>query len=226
MFNLDQSIVLACVAICPIIALITGILFLPDGYEQLPNRRWLMRLPGYRFCYARSVRDGDWHERSVRTTLIWLGCFYLSVLGFLAPFANKFLGMTVWLLSLPVYQELLVLFFNACLCGLGYSLFGAARGLRVTLNIPSRAWLAIAGLSLLLGFADTFAMSQEVRLVVLLACKTTLLGLLGCLFFGSMLFALNETEAESAGGELGRRLVNVYLFLLMIGSLMSVVVCA
>jgi hypothetical protein len=57
----------------------------------------------------------------------------------------------------------------------------------------------------------------------LLACKTTVFGFFGCLFFGALLFAVNEEGSEFANDGDGSRFFNMLFFLLAAGSLMSVV---
>ena len=222
MFNFDPSIILLCFVVCPITALASLMTLTTRSYDQLPDRQWLTWLPGYRFMYRKSFVGGDTPERSVRATVIGLGCLYLSILVFFAPFANKFLGMSAWLLSVPAYQAMLVVLFDLCIIATCGFLFTGLKGLRARSNAPYR-FLPLVGLSILLGAGATYAMSTDVRLVVLLASKTTLAGLVGFLFFGALLFAVNQEESETATGEVGSRFVNIILILLSVGSLMSVV---
>jgi hypothetical protein len=223
MFDMDPSIILIFFVVCPIVALLSLLHLTAGNYDQLPKRDWLLRLPGYRFLYRKSYVASDTLERDVRMTVTWLGCLYLSALVFLTPFANKLLGMAAWLFSVPAHQIVLVIFFDLCLVVICYFLFTVVKGLRARSRTRYH-FLPLVGLGLLLCAGTTYAMSGDVRLVVLLACKTTLLGLFGFFFFGALLFALNETESETATGEIGSRFVNLILILLSVGSLASIVV--
>jgi hypothetical protein len=221
MFNIDPTTILLLLVLCPLIALVCA-LNLSGYYDHLPYHPWLMRLPGYRFLYDKRA-DSDIPDRSIKTTLIWLGVLYLSVLVYLAPFANKLLGMLAWFAAVPACQEVLVLFFDLCVVGACYGAVAMVKDLRAQSDWPYR-FLALVGLSLLLGAAATVAMSATVQTVVLFSCKTTLIGLLGFVFFGALWLASNETESKTGTGEIGSRFVSFILMLLSVGSLVSIVV--
>ncbi|MDR3613080.1 MAG: hypothetical protein P4L53_05920 [Candidatus Obscuribacterales bacterium] len=222
MFSIDPSIILILFVVCPIVAVLSLMHLHAGGYDQLPKRDWLFRLPGYRLLYRKSYIASDVLERDVRATVTALGFLYLSVLGFLIPFANKLLGMTVWLLTLSARQLVLVLFFDLCIVVTVYCLCTVVKGLSLRSKARYR-FLSLVGLGLLLSVGATCAMSTDVRLVVLLACKTTVLGFFGCLFFGALLFAINEEGSEFAHDGAGSRFFNIMFLLLSVGSLMSVV---
>ncbi len=222
MFEIDTSVIFLLFVVAPMMALVCFLSFTCEHYDTLPHRRWLMSLPGYAFLYRKCEGDTDLPDRSISKTLVWLAGLYLSVIAFLAPFANKLLGMIAWVLTAPVQQIGLLLSFVLCLVVICYFLYTVVTGLRAASATKYR-FLPFVGLGVLLGATALCAMSGDVRLVVLFACKTTVLGFFGFLFFGAMLFALNESESQTGAVEVGTRFVNIILILLSVGSLASVV---
>jgi hypothetical protein len=223
MFNIDPSTILLLFVVGPVVALVSFDILTADSFDTLPHRRWLMKLPAYAFLYRRCDGCTDLPDRSIRATLAWLAGLYLSVLAVITPFANKLLGMLVWLFSQPSQQIVLVLFFDLCILAVGYFSIKIAKGMKARASTRFH-YLPLVGLCFLLGVSAFYAMSSGVELTVALSCKTIAGGIFGFLFFGALLVSVNQTSAGTATGGLGSYLANVFLALLTFGSLASIVI--